>query len=401
MILYRIFAKLFFKNNFEFTDKKLTHTRFTVWFHAASAGEFEVLWPIVVKLNELNEFNFVLTTFSQSGLNSVKKCGALLEKNCLYAGLSPREGGWLDALKAVGPKFFVSVKYEAWPDLWASLSELKIPLHLINAKKRSSLVFINAVLKLLFMQCPNLYLYTAQKKEVEELESLFKDAIVYRIGDPRWDRVYSRMHLQSEAFKKWLQNFIDQKTPWAVMGSIWMSDLEYLESHSKTLELFLKQCATLWIFPHDLSSSNVTHIKNFLENRKINCVTSLEYRLKGTKQFSSPKVIIVNEMGILTEFYKYSAWVYIGGGFEKGIHSTIEPAVAGIPVISGSKRENQFYEVSLLENEGQLLVLREPQDCKKIGDHLQRNNLKMDQSNLGAADRFLSKLKELGYIKWQ
>ena len=37
--------------------------------------------------------------------------------------------------------------------------------------------------------------------------------------------------------------------------------------------------------------------------------------------------MIVDKVGILPELYKYSTIAYVGGGFENGVHSTIEPLV--------------------------------------------------------------------------
>ena len=38
-------------------------------------------------------------------------------------------------------------------------------------------------------------------------------------------------------------------------------------------------------------------------------------------------IIIVDEVGILPELYQYTKIAYVGGGFGKGVHSTIEPLI--------------------------------------------------------------------------
>ena len=38
-------------------------------------------------------------------------------------------------------------------------------------------------------------------------------------------------------------------------------------------------------------------------------------------------ILIVDIVGILADLYKYSSVAYIGGGFSRGVHSVIEPAV--------------------------------------------------------------------------
>ena len=40
-------------------------------------------------------------------------------------------------------------------------------------------------------------------------------------------------------------------------------------------------------------------------------------------------------MGILSSLYQYAKLAYIGGGFGKGIHNTLEAATFGLPVIFG------------------------------------------------------------------
>jgi 3-deoxy-D-manno-octulosonic-acid transferase len=41
----------------------------------------------------------------------------------------------------------------------------------------------------------------------------------------------------------------------------------------------------------------------------------------------------------LNTLYRYGTVAYIGGGFGKGIHNTLEPAAFGLPVIFGPRYE--------------------------------------------------------------
>jgi len=52
------------------------------------------------------------------------------------------------------------------------------------------------------------------------------------------------------------------------------------------------------------------------------------YNSKQKKQsLSEANVIIIVEVGILAELYRYSQLAYIGGGFSRGVHSVIEPGI--------------------------------------------------------------------------
>jgi 3-deoxy-D-manno-octulosonic-acid transferase len=56
-------------------------------------------------------------------------------------------------------------------------------------------------------------------------------------------------------------------------------------------------------------------------------------------------------MGMLGKVYRYGQAAYIGGGFGKGIHNTLEAAVYGIPVYFGPKNQ-KFIEAGALQAAG-------------------------------------------------
>ena len=45
--------------------------------------------------------------------------------------------------------------------------------------------------------------------------------------------------------------------------------------------------------------------------------------------------MIIDEFGILKNLYKFAKIVYVGGGFNKGIHNILEPISFGNPVLFG------------------------------------------------------------------
>ena len=54
------------------------------------------------------------------------------------------------------------------------------------------------------------------------------------------------------------------------------------------------------------------------------------------KNISKEKIIIIDNIGILKNLYKYCDCAYIGGGFGKGIHNILEPAAYNLPIIFGT-----------------------------------------------------------------
>ena len=47
------------------------------------------------------------------------------------------------------------------------------------------------------------------------------------------------------------------------------------------------------------------------------------------------RCLIIDCFGLLSSLYRYGRWAYVGGGFGKSVHNTLEAAVDGIPVLCG------------------------------------------------------------------
>jgi 3-deoxy-D-manno-octulosonic-acid transferase len=72
-----------------------------------------------------------------------------------------------------------------------------------------------------------------------------------------------------------------------------------------------------------------------------------------------PRCLFIAEMGLLAELYSVADWVYVGGGFGKGVHNTMEPAIYGVPIAIGPKGQNGFSEIEELKKQKQLTVVRD------------------------------------------
>jgi len=52
---------------------------------------------------------------------------------------------------------------------------------------------------------------------------------------------------------------------------------------------------------------------------------------------------------VLAEAYALADVAYIGGSFSTGVHSVIEPAIAGLPVVCGPVHTNSFEALRMIE----------------------------------------------------
>ena len=55
---------------------------------------------------------------------------------------------------------------------------------------------------------------------------------------------------------------------------------------------------------------------------------------------------------MLSKLYQYATITYVGGGFSKGIHNTLEAAVYGKPVLFGPNYEKFKEAIGLIETGG-------------------------------------------------
>jgi 3-deoxy-D-manno-octulosonic-acid transferase len=59
--------------------------------------------------------------------------------------------------------------------------------------------------------------------------------------------------------------------------------------------------------------------------------------------------IIVDKVGYLIALYRVGNIAYVGGGFGRGIHSIVEPAGYGLPIICGGNIQNSTDAMRLSE----------------------------------------------------
>jgi hypothetical protein len=140
--------------------------------------------------------------------------------------------------------------------------------------------------------------------------------------------------------------------PVGIVGSAWSSDLHELLVNAKNIP------GSLVVVPHDLSPTHVDSLRQ-----------DLEATMPG-------RYLLIDEMGLLVELYSIADWAFVGGGFHQGIHSTIEPAVAGLRIMCGPKNADRFPEVAELVEAGILTVCP---DAKAISNWLHREPWKSER----------------------
>ena len=97
----------------------------------------------------------------------------------------------------------------------------------------------------------------------------------------------------------------------------------------------------LLLAPHEIDGDHL----NWIEKRFEEFGCSLLSQGPNTEN----RVLIVNQIGILSSLYQYGNLAFIGGGFGKGIHNTLEAAVYGIPVLFGPNHSKFKEAIELVQ----------------------------------------------------
>jgi 3-deoxy-D-manno-octulosonic-acid transferase len=98
--------------------------------------------------------------------------------------------------------------------------------------------------------------------------------------------------------------------------------------------------------PHDISETHLSNIEAQLE------VPFCRYsQLTPHQDLASCRVMILDTIGMLSRVYHYGDLAYIGGGFGKSIHNTLEPAAHGLPILFGPNHQ-KFQEALTLKRQG-------------------------------------------------
>ena len=295
------------------------------WFHVhcASLGEFEQAAPVLSAWRSLHPAQpILLTFFSPSGIS----------------GASAPEADHIDYLPWDSPgqmrRFFgamnisdtVLVKYELWPELMRSAHAAGTRLHLVASRFDAGRHPMNTWGG--FVRKSLRTFTTVQTQDVASgalLQSYGISSIA--TGDPRVDRVCDTLRAD---LPTQLGERMDSIQRWAagrkvlIVGSAWGPEWDMLPDllHGQT-----RWCAL--VAPHELHGA---HMERWAGHVGVELLSSLEGPAQAT---SNAQILLLDAMGLLKYAYRLGDIALVGGGWGKGVHNTLEPAVYGLPVLCG------------------------------------------------------------------
>ncbi len=316
--------------------KNISPGNTNIWIHCASLGEFEQGRPLIEAIKKgFPEYKIVLTFFSPSGYE-VRKNYSIADHICYLPADTP--GNAERFISLVNPAAVIFVKYEFWDNYTSVIKRNRIPLYLISGIFRINHHFFRwyggFFRKILFRFS---HIFVQDNQSMDLLTKIgIKNVSV--AGDTRFDRVVeiadsAKSIPQIERFKGEEELFL--------AGSSWRPDEEIIARYINMYPERMK-----WVFaPHEIERPNIERLE-----RLFTCEVA---RFSGFSEKSvEARVLIIDNIGMLSSAYRYASIAEIGGGFGKGIHNVLEASCWGIPVLFGPNHKKFREAMDLLSLNG-------------------------------------------------
>jgi len=300
-----------------------------LWMHAPSVGEGLQARPVLQLMRaEYPRAQIAYTHFSPSAERFAHSLGADFADYLPFDTASDTRM----ALDALRPSALVFAKLDLWPMLVDQAAARGVRLGMISATlsersgRRGKLG--RALLGDAYAQLDAVG--AIDDGDAARLIGLgVREAVIAVTGDTRYDQVWERA--EGVDRRAPLLAALANGRPTLVAGSTWPSDEHVLLPAFEQARAAHPTVRAI-IAPHEPGEASVQALERW----------SAKARLRGarlgTDAAASADVVIVDRVGVLGDLYALGDIAYVGGGFHAaGLHSVLEPAAFGIPVLFGPR----------------------------------------------------------------
>jgi 3-deoxy-D-manno-octulosonic-acid transferase len=310
-----------------------------VWVQAPSVGEGLMAQAIIAALREqVPEAQLVYTHLSPSAERLAARVGADVH------GYLPWDvrGEVGRAVAALRPDVVAFVRSELWPTLAREARARGARLALLNAVLPADSSRLRPwsrwALRPAYRMLDGVGAVTAA--HAGRFPLLGVDPGRVRVtGDARFDQVQARV-AALDGDRPLLRLLRDRAAYTVLAGSTWPAD----EARLVPAFAALGRGGRLVVAPHEPGEAHLRGLERRLEraglaHARLAALESALERAPGADPAAPlPAVVVVDRVGVLAELYAAADAAYVGGGFgSAGLHSVVEPAALGVPVLYGPR----------------------------------------------------------------
>ena len=302
------------------------------WLHAPSVGEGLQAESVLHVLRRQNPgWQYVYTWFSPSA----ETLGRRLPVD--IADYLPYDlAGDVDALlTALRPDVLAFSKLDLWPELATRAAAARTRVVMVAATVSPGSGRLRwPVRQALRPGYASLSLAGAiSSDDASRLERLGADPSRIRVtGDPRFDSVVEKVAAirPDDPLLRY-----GKGAPTMVAGSTWPADERVVLDAFARLHVH-RPDARLILVPHEPTESHLVPVEAAARRLGLPAPVRLSRAADTPVPF-----LLVDQLGVLAALYAGASMAFVGGGFGRaGLHSVLEPAACGIPVVFGPNWAN-------------------------------------------------------------
>lgn len=360
------------KNYFNDNKKKV------LWFHSASAGELEQAKPIIEKIKETYpDYLMAASFFSSSGYDA-----GLKYKNidfCFNLPLDYKKNA-KQLLDCINPYLIVYSKYDVWTNLTIEAGKKGVSLVLISATLPEKSLRHRLPFNFFFRRSYRLLkrIYAISEADAERFRKIAGDKTgggIVVTGDTRFDRIKTVINRENRE-----RDYIINKEEgclYIVAGSTYKSSEIILIDALRMLDKSSDNVRLIFV-PHEIDHKNICRLKKMIQSSGF---TPAFYSGSDIPvQLNNNDILIVDAFGILAHLYREADIVFIGGSYKGSIHSVLEPAIFGKPLLSGPRINNSYEAIKLREIHGLRICVNSKELSGEIKNLIHDKNLRNKMS---------------------
>jgi 3-deoxy-D-manno-octulosonic-acid transferase len=375
------------------------------WIHCSSLGEFEQGRPVIEKLRSHDPVaKILLTFFSPSGYEIRKNFRGV--DWVFYLPMDSRANA-KRFINIVRPQLAIFIKYDYWYHYLSECKKRNIPLVMVSAIFRKEQPFFRwyGTLHKQMLKCFS-HFFVQDKESLELLNTAGIDNVTIS-GDTRFDRVAEI----ADTFKPIdeIEKFCGHSQV-LVAGSTWPSDEKIIKEATADLP-GLK----IIIASHEIHEEHLKQLKQVFPvsvlYSQLTCFAPLAMTTDSLpaspalspNDESQAACLIIDNIGMLSRLYRYATITYVGGGFDKGIHNTLEAAVYGKPVLFGPNYKKFNEAIGLIAAGGGISIgsandlraeLKDLLTNPKKLDNVSKRSFDFVRLNKGATEKIMNVIQE-------
>mgnify|MGYP002364209916 FL=1 len=340
----------------------------SIWFHAASLGEYEQGLPVMEKMKmKYPNHRIVLSFFSPSGYE-IRKNNTVADVT-VYLPLDTKKNA-KKFIELVRPDMVFFIKYEYWPNYLKELKERQIRTFLISGIFRENQLFFKWYGGFYRKALDTFDYFFVQNSTSKELLLQLEKSNVTVSGDTRFDRVVSI--LEKDNTLDYISQFKNNILT-IVIGSSWPKDESILIDFINATKHQIK----FIIAPHNIKAEQIQELKNNIAKKIV------LFSEKENQNLADYDVFIIDTIGILTKIYSYADIAYVGGGFgNPGVHNILEPATFGIPIVIGPNFSHFSEATALVNTEGCLSISNSEELTETFVTLIQNEDIRYEKGHI-------------------